>query len=158
MRPATGCAATARRSPSNDIRFKPDFVHHGNWEPSAGYEGTLRFLSLDTAPDAIFCANDMMAVGCYEALKELGRRIPDDVAVIGFDDREIAQFMRPALTTLILPHYEMGAAAAELLFDLAGGLKPRHDQIKVECNLVERASVGAGSDGPPDEPASRNAG
>ncbi len=126
---------------SNDIPFDPALVFPGNWEPSSGYEGTRHLMSLPNPPDAIFCANDMMAVGCYEALKEFGLRIPDDVSVVGFDDREIAQFMRPPLTTLILPQYEMGAIAAELLIDLSGGLESRHNQIKVECALVERESV-----------------
>jgi LacI family transcriptional regulator len=127
---------------SNDMPFDPGLVFSGNWEPSSGYEGTRRFMALDTPPDAIFCANDMMALGCYEALKEMGLSIPADVAVVGFDDREIAQFMRPPLTTLVLPHYEMGAIAAEMLIDISGGLESRHSQIKVECPLVERDSVG----------------
>ena len=101
----------------------------------------MRLMAMSEPPDAIFCANDMMAVGCFEALKELGRSIPGDVSVIGFDDREIAQFMRPGLTTLVLPHYEMGAMAAEMLVDQTGGLKNRHNQIKIECPLVERGSV-----------------
>lgn len=126
---------------SNDITFDPDLVYPGNWEPSAGYEGTMRLMSLPEPPDGIFCANDMMAFGCYEALRETGREIPADVSVIGFDDREIAQFLRPALTTLVLPHYEMGSIAAEWLLDRAGGLRDRHDQLKVECPLVERESV-----------------
>jgi LacI family transcriptional regulator len=126
---------------SSDITFDPALVYNGNWEPPSGYEGARAFLELDTPPDAIFCANDLMAVGCYEALKEAGLRIPEDVAVIGFDNREIAQFMRPPLTTLILPHYDMGAAAAEQVLDLAGGLVPRHNQIKVECELVDRESA-----------------
>lgn len=126
---------------SADIPFDPALVHPGNWEPSAGYEGTVKFMALDNPPDGIFCANDMMAVGCYDALKEMGLRIPQDVAVIGFDDREIAQFMRPPLTTLVLPHFEMGALASEMLLDIAGGLNVGHDQIKVECPLVARDSV-----------------
>lgn len=126
---------------SNDMPFDPDLVQPGNWEPSTGYDGTRALMSLASPPDAIFCANDMMALGCYDALRELGLRIPQDVSVIGFDDREIAQFMRPALTTLILPHHEMGAIAAELLIDSTGGLERRHNQMKVECPLVERASV-----------------
>ena len=60
-----------------------------------------------------------MALGCYEALKELGKRIPEDVAVIGYDDREIAQFTRPPLTTVLLPHFEMGTLAAEYLINHA---------------------------------------
>lgn len=126
---------------SNDINFDPALVVSGNWEPSAGYEGTKRLMALETPPDAIFCANDMMAMGCFEALKELGKRIPEDLSVIGFDDREIAQYMHPPLTTLLLPQYEMGRLAAELLIDLTGGLELRQHQMKVECKLIERSSV-----------------
>lgn len=127
---------------SNDIRFDPSLVRSGNWEPSAGYDWTHDLMAQDNPPDAIFCANDMMALGCIEALNERGFKVPDDIAVIGFDDRPIAQFTHPPLTTLILPHYEMGEIAAELLIDLAGGLEARPNQIKVECELVERQSVG----------------
>lgn len=126
---------------SNDLQFDPSLVWPGNWEPSAGYEGTRALMALPKPPDAIFCGNDMMAMGCYDALREIGLGIPDDIAVIGFDDREIAQFMRPSLTTLILPHHEMGAIAAELLIDRIGGLDRLHDQIKVECRMIERDSV-----------------
>ncbi len=126
---------------SNDLPYDPELVYPGNWEPSGGYAGTSKLMQLHNPPDAFFCANDMMAVGCYDALREMGLRIPEDISVVGFDDREIAQFMRPPLTTLVLPHYEMGAIAAEILLDMAGGLPNGHDQIKVECPLVERASV-----------------
>lgn len=130
---------------SNDIPFAADLVRSGNWEPSSGYKMTLELMALKNPPEAIFCANDMMALGCYEALNELGFSVPDDIGVIGFDDRDIAKHMKPGLTTLILPHYEMGEIAAEQLIDIAGGLKTRAAQIKVECTLVERASVDAGN-------------
>lgn len=126
---------------SNDLTFDPALVRPGNWEPSSGYEMTRALMALDNPPDGIFCANDMMAVGCFDALRELGKQVPRDVSVVGFDDREIAQFTRPPLTTLVLPHYEMGEIAAELLIDAAGGLQAGPTQIKVECPLVERESV-----------------
>lgn len=126
---------------SNDIAFDPALVRPGNWEPSAGYEMTLELMALDDPPDAIFCANDMMAVGCFDALKQLGARIPDDVAVIGFDDRDIAQYTHPPLSTLVLPLYEMGRTAAELLIDVAGGLHTNPSRIKVECELIARQST-----------------
>ena len=126
---------------SHDILFDPDLACSGNWEPSSGYRLTKVLMALNQPPDAIFCANDMMAVGCYDALRDLGCRVPTDVAVIGFDDREIAQSMRPPLTTLVLPQREMGAIAAGVLIDMATGLTAAGTQIKVECPLVERASV-----------------
>jgi LacI family transcriptional regulator len=125
-----------------DLPYDPDLVRPGNWEPSAGYEQTQALMRLDAPPTAIFCANDLMAVGCIEALKEIGRRVPEDVAVIGYDDREIAQFTHPPLTTVLLPHFEMGAAAAAYLIDRARRPPRRPAQIKIECPLVERRSVG----------------
>lgn len=130
---------------SNDIPFVADLVRPGNWEPSSGYEQTKYLLAQDTLPDAIFCANDLMALGCYDALKEAGVRIPDEIAVVGFDDREIAQYTHPPLTTLVLPHYEMGATAVETLIEMAGGHNTKPVQIKVECPLVERSSVRSAS-------------
>jgi LacI family transcriptional regulator len=123
-----------------EVPFDPDLVLHGNWEPSAGYEQTLRLMRLATPPTAVFCGNDLMAVGAMEALRELGRRIPEDV--IGYDDRELAQFTRPPLTTILLPHFEMGAQAAAYLIDHARRPPVRPPQIKIECPLVERKSVG----------------
>ena len=83
-----------------------------------------------------------MALGCIEALKELGKSIPGDVSVVGYDDREIAQFTHPPLTTVLLPHFEMGVMAAELLLERIDqpGLQPA--QLKSECPLVVRASSG----------------
>lgn len=125
---------------SADIAFDPILVRPGNWEPSAGYEMTRELMALDNPPDAIFCANDMMALGCYEALRELGLDVPKDIAVIGFDDRDIAQYMHPPLSSLNLPLYEMGRTAAELLMDTAGGLITSPSRIKVECELIPRQS------------------
>jgi LacI family transcriptional regulator len=125
-----------------EILFDADLVRPGNWEPSAGYGQTLELMRLKNPPTAIFCSNDLMAIGCLEALKEMGKRIPEDVAVVGYDDREIAQFTRPPLTTILLPHFEMGTRAAEFIINNPGPRKGRQPQIKVECPLVERSSVG----------------
>jgi LacI family transcriptional regulator len=124
-----------------ELPFDPDLTREGNWQPISGYERTHELMRLSSPPTAIFCANDLMAVGCYEALRELGRKIPDDVAVMGYDDREIARHLHPPLTTVLLPHFEMGAIAAEMLFDLAAQPAGRSDQIKVECPIVKRESV-----------------
>ena len=124
-----------------DLPFDPDLLREGNWQPFSGYEATLALMALPSPPTAIFCANDLMAVGCYEALRELGLNIPADVAVMGYDDREIAQHLHPPLSSVLLPHFEMGSIAAEMLIDAAAGSASRPRQIKVECPIVMRKSV-----------------
>lgn len=124
-----------------DLPFDPELVRDGNWQALSGYEATRELMTLAAPPTAIFCGNDLMAVGCYEALRQLDLRIPDDIAVFGYDDREIAQHVHPALSTVLLPHFEMGAIAAEILIDMAAGRAIRTRQIKVECPIVMRNSV-----------------
>jgi LacI family transcriptional regulator len=124
-----------------DLPFDPDLVCDGNWQPLSGYECTYALMRRRAPPTAIFCGNDLMAVGCYEALRELGMRIPEDVAVIGYDDREIAQHLHPPLTTVLLPHFEMGMLAAEMLFDTLTRPAKRRQHIKVECPIVKRRSA-----------------
>jgi LacI family transcriptional regulator len=124
-----------------DIPFDPALVREGNWQTSAGYEQTNALMNLPNPPTAIFCSNDRMAVGCYEALKERGLNIPGDVSVIGYDDEEIARHLTPQLTTLVLPHREMGRWAVEKALSLAQTRTGRFRPTKLECPLIERASV-----------------
>ncbi|MEO6298713.1 MAG: LacI family DNA-binding transcriptional regulator [Paracoccaceae bacterium] len=119
------------------IPFDPDLVRRGNWSASSGYDGTQALLALPRPPTAIFCQNDRMAIGCFEALKEAGLRIPQDMSVVGFDDEEISRHLHPRLTTLILPHRAMGGWAAKRLAAGAGAGAP----VELECTLVARDSV-----------------
>ena len=92
-------------------------------------------------PEAIFCYNDMMAIGVMHALKARGLRIPDDIALVGFDDIDLARYLDPALTTLAQPRYEMGRQAVEVLLALLdGSTKPRR-RITLQGHLVVRAST-----------------
>lgn len=125
-----------------DIPFDPDLVREGNWQLNAGYEATLSLMRLKRPPTAIFCGNDRMAIGCYEALKQLGLRIPEDVSVVGFDDDDLASHMMPKLTTLKFPRHRMGVWAAERAFSPDKNFSDKHRIVKIECELVERQSVG----------------
>jgi LacI family transcriptional regulator len=120
-------------------------------EVQGGYEAALRILSRkDRAdvPTALFCYNDRMAMGAYRAAAELGLAIPEDLSVVGFDDQElIAANLYPGLTTVALPHYEMGAWAAEHLIDAIEG-KTDLDPLALHptilgCPLVRRDSITA---------------
>lgn len=125
-----------------DIPFDPALVIEGDWSPSAGYRGTQALMALDRPPTAIFCQNDRMAVGCYEALKEAGLRIPADISVVGYDDEEIARHLSPPLTSLILPSRAMGRWAMERLLHDEGAEEAPGKLVKLECELVERESIG----------------
>jgi LacI family transcriptional regulator len=124
-----------------DLAFDPDLVREGNFQLSSGYEATISLMRMPRPPTAIFCGNDTMALGCYEALKELGLRIPGDVSVIGFDDDEIASHLMPKLTTLTFPRHQMGAWAAERALASGHDRTESHRVVKIECQLVERESV-----------------
>lgn len=125
------------------VPVKPDLVRTGGWWQDDGYEHASALLQGKQIPTAIFCANDRIAMGVYDALKEKGFRIPEDVSVVGFDNQElIAAHSRPPLTTVQIPYYEMGAWAVGQLIDA----KSKENQsafgpVTLECPLVLRASV-----------------
>lgn len=118
------------------IEVVAEWVKEGNFLPSGGHEATRALMSAATRPEAIFCANDAMAVGCYEALKEGGERVGETIAVIGYDNQEISQHLTPALSTVLLPHREMGQWCAEQL--LADDIES--SQVRLDCPVVLRES------------------
>ena len=129
---------------SADLPFDEELYRAGDWQLHSGDVHTRSLMALADPPTAIFCANDRMAVGCYQALASLGLRIPDDVSVIGYDDEEVARQLTPQLTTVVLPHREMGRWAVEYLFNHAHEpASERYPSVKLECPLVERHSVAA---------------
>ena len=118
------------------IPVDPSLIVAGNFLPSGGRAATLKLMQDGHRPDAIFCANDLTAVGCYEALKELGEMPGETVAVMGYDDQEIAQHLSPALSTVLLPHREMGQWCVEQLLAETATVA----QERLECPLVLRNS------------------
>ena len=93
-------------------------VEHSDGNADGGYEAARRLLDHPHPPTAIFCGNDRVAMGAYDAIKERGLRIPEDISVVGFDGIELGSYIRPALTTVAIPTYELGAAALRRLLEL----------------------------------------
>ncbi len=116
-----------------------DLIVFGNFQHAAAYEQTKTLL--DKNIDAIFACSDMMAQGVYEALEEAGVRIPDDVAVVGFDDLPTATHLRPQLTTIRQPIREKGAEATRLLLDAVEGKSQTAQHVVLPAELVVRAST-----------------
>ncbi|MFI7452965.1 LacI family DNA-binding transcriptional regulator [Nonomuraea sp. NPDC049714] len=86
-----------------------------DWQPEHGLAAT-RDLLATARPRALICFNDRIAMGAYQALDDFGLKVPADVSVVSFDDHPIASWMRPKLTTVALPHYELGRKAVDVLF------------------------------------------
>ena len=124
-----------------DIPFDPVLVRAGDWQVAAGYEHALSLLDLPQRPTALFCANDLMAIGALDAARERKLSVPRDLSVIGYDDQDIARYTHPPLTTVLLPNYEMGRWAAETLIAVARGGKVSNEVFQSECPLVSRDSV-----------------
>ncbi|WP_433287605.1 LacI family DNA-binding transcriptional regulator [Pseudonocardia sp. CA-142604] len=96
---------------------EPELVE-GDWSARSGYVGMREMLAADPALTAVFAANDQMALGALRALDEVGRRVPDDVSIVGFDDIPEAEFFRPPLTTVRQHFAESGQLAVHLLLGL----------------------------------------
>lgn len=130
---------------SSDIPFDPQLLREGDWMARTGYEQTLSLMKLDHPPSAIFCANDLMAMGALDAARALQLSVPEQLSIVGYDDQEMARYTHPPLTSVLLPNYEMGRWAAETLIDQArdttGTLEKRKSAIKIDCPLVQRESV-----------------
>jgi LacI family transcriptional regulator len=116
------------------ITPQPEWVQQTNWQFNESHQATEILLKQATRPEAIFCASDWLAIGCYQALSAQGVRVPDDMLVAGYDDQNISEQMTPPLTSIQLPYGELGRLAVEYLchaedtathLSLAGRLKIR---------------------------------
>ena len=103
------------------IPADPQLVREGNFDVNSGHEQTLALLHTSPRPTAIFLCNGPMAIGAVKALNETGVRYPDQIAVMSFDDMESFELLRPGLTAMAQPAYEMGARAAGILLDRISG-------------------------------------
>jgi LacI family transcriptional regulator len=115
---------------------------HGDWSEEWGRQATHILLRANPDLDGIFCGSDQIARGVAEALRDSGRRVPDDVALVGYDNWEVvAAACRPPLTTVDMNLSQLGRYAAERLLEAIDG-QPSHGLHKLPCQLVVRESTG----------------
>ncbi|WP_329430019.1 LacI family DNA-binding transcriptional regulator [Streptosporangium sp. NBC_01495] len=139
--PATSVAAVERLTgiEEADLRIAGARVC-ADWQPEEGLAAT-RSLLADHRPRALICLNDRLALGAYQALSDAGLSVPEDVSVVSFDDHPIASWMRPKLTTVALPHYELGRKAVEVLFAQMGEETEPGQVHRVTMPVRHRESV-----------------
>ena len=123
------------------LAYDPKFVLEKGYSFSDGKEAMAHLLRLPSPPSAVFCGNDVLAIGAMVEAKESGLKIPEDLSVAGFDDMEISAFYDPPLTTVAVPAYEMGRRAAKILIENIRGESPAPQQHVLEANLIVRGST-----------------
>ena len=123
------------------IIFNEDYVIFGEFLEDIAYENTKVFLQKHPEVTAFFCASDMMALGVMKAAKELGKKLPNDLSIIGFDDIPLSEYTTPRLTTVSQNMFEMGKKAAELLIELINDEKKNGKHVYLNHKIVARDSI-----------------
>ncbi|WJQ05929.1 LacI family DNA-binding transcriptional regulator [Geobacillus stearothermophilus] len=130
----------------HEIDADPALVQEGDFTYESGYSLTLKLLALENPPTAIFAANDEMAIGAIKAVRHRGGRVPYDVAIVGFDDIQMASIFEPAVTTIAQPMFEIGEQAMKLMLQLIEGSGVERRQFVLPDRLVIRDSCGGRKD------------
>lgn len=125
------------------IPIAPELIISSDYTQEGGYQAARMLLRLANRPTAIFVASDTMALGVLRACHEQDLRIPQDIALVGFDDLPAAQYTHPRLTTVHQPIAEMGASAVRLLIDRIKNPRLEHRQVRLATRLIIRESCGA---------------
>ncbi|MEG9295407.1 LacI family DNA-binding transcriptional regulator [Mangrovibacillus sp. Mu-81] len=122
------------------IVYRPKWKVSGGFTREGGYHATKMLIAQRDVPQAIFYANDEMAIGGIQALNEKNIAVPEDISIIGFDDIQLSEYVSPPLTTMRQPKYEAGALAVHLIFQVLSkeSVEPYY---KLSTELIERKSV-----------------
>ena len=127
----------------NQVPIDESLIVRDTYQQDSGYESVKQLLKQERRPEAIFAGNNFIAVGALHAIRELGLRIPEDVALVGFDDIPQGSLISPALTVVSQPAYEMGVAAADSLISrLSGKYRGKPRDIVVATSIIIRESCG----------------
>ncbi|RJX41261.1 LacI family transcriptional regulator [Paenibacillus pinisoli] len=122
------------------IPFDESLVVNGRFSEQGGKEAASRILTSNPEVTAIFCASDLMAIGAIQGIKEMGKSVPGDVSVIGFDNIDLASYYSPALTTVHQHKYELGYHSAQVLIDMLENKEATH-HVMLPTELIQRDSV-----------------
>ena len=126
---------------SSGLPVLPGYVVDGDFEFQGGFNAMNQLLALDSLPDAVFTSNDAMAVGVYHALFQAGLRVPQDIAVMGYDNIELARYLTPPLSTIHQPKDELGELAIDTLIHRMRDPDASQQTLVLTPELVDRGSV-----------------
>jgi LacI family transcriptional regulator len=124
----------------SSVPVDPAFVRTSNFKEAGGYEQMLALVALDPSPDAVFVANGLMTIGALRAIADSGLAIPDDMAIVGFDDMSWAKLIHPPLTAVAQPTYDLGLETGRLLLSRLQGYHGAARQVVLSPTLQVRGS------------------
>lgn len=124
-----------------NIPLIAEWTVEGDFECESGYQAFKTLVQRGPLPSALFVCNDMMAMGCINAAKEVGLNIPEDISMIGYDDIYIAKYMTPSLTTIHQPKFRLGQSGVEAVIDRLSNDSTEIKIVRLEPTLVVRDSV-----------------
>ena len=122
-------------------KVKEEYIRYGDFSEDSGYNEMAKLLEVEDRPTAVFCANDLMALGAIKAIKERKLTVPGDISIIGFDDLVISQYFDPPLTSVRQPLFHIGKEALIILMGIINGEKKEPQEIEIETRLIKRSSV-----------------
>ena len=125
------------------IPYDSELVRYGEFDCESGYQQMNNLLDSGTKFTAVFVASDILAVGAEAAIREHGLHVPEDIALVGFDNLPFSPFIDPPLTSIHLPAVDLAQQAADMLFTILAGIEPDPKQIILETQLVVRESCGS---------------
>ena len=125
----------------HNLIFNPKYIRPGNWLYEDGYEQTKELMRLDKPPTAIFAMNDLMAYGAINASMDMGLKISEDIAIHGFDNLKLSQYIYPRLSTVDLPLRKMGIRAARTILEIIDERPPEKHSILIDCKHIARQTV-----------------
>jgi LacI family transcriptional regulator len=124
----------------NNLKYDETLIIEGSYNSEFGYE-TIKNMVIDEDITAIFCGNDLIAIGAMNGLKEKGINIPEDISVVGFDDIYISSLVTPSLTTVNQPSYKIGYLAVETLINILENKEDLDNEVEIKLELVVREST-----------------
>ena len=130
----------------NGLKIDNKLVRYGDYSEDSGHFEMKSIIKLKLSqkkllPTAVFCMNDLMAIGAMKAIKEKDLKIPEDISVIGFDDLIVSDYLSPPLTTVRQPLFHLGKEALILLIGIIKGEKEKYQEIEIKTRFRKRKSV-----------------
>lgn len=126
----------------HNLKINPAYIQEGDYGIDSGYDQMVKLLSLNNLPEAVFVFNDEMALGAIKAIQDHGLVVPDDIAIVGFDNLKIASIFSPLMTTIDQPKYKIGQKATDLLVTLMQGGTIEKKKFVLKDELIVRESCG----------------